>query len=254
MSEHVTNEACPRCREQGRDTSQDNLGIYDDGHKWCWSCGYYVPAAGTSIKELESKLQQQQKENKYNDIRLPSDYNSSLPLAAKTWLMKYGITEREIHQNRIGWSQSHEAIVYPIFGVSSELLLVQYRSFSTKPNVPRFKTIGYPEKVFHIVGNSEQDTCVLVEDLISAIKVGRQLPAVPLWGSNISNERMVMMSKICNHLIIWLDSDKGLYAIARRMRAVPYFESVRAIYSTRDPKEYRDEEINAFLITQRKEK
>ena len=30
-------EACPLCIEEGRDNSQDNLAIYDDGHKFCYA-------------------------------------------------------------------------------------------------------------------------------------------------------------------------------------------------------------------------
>lgn len=34
-------EQCPECASQGRDTSEDNLGVYDDGHSYCFSCEYY---------------------------------------------------------------------------------------------------------------------------------------------------------------------------------------------------------------------
>jgi twinkle protein len=32
---------CPKCAAAGNDTSGDNLGIYDDGHTYCFSCGDY---------------------------------------------------------------------------------------------------------------------------------------------------------------------------------------------------------------------
>lgn len=34
-------EQCPECRKEGRDNSKDNLGTYDDGHSYCFACGYY---------------------------------------------------------------------------------------------------------------------------------------------------------------------------------------------------------------------
>lgn len=40
-SKLVAREACPKCQEQGRDKSSDNLAVYDDGHKWCYSCGHF---------------------------------------------------------------------------------------------------------------------------------------------------------------------------------------------------------------------
>tara|TARA_Y100000310_G_C20680503_1_gene815652 strand:+ start:1423 stop:3153 length:1731 start_codon:yes stop_codon:yes gene_type:complete len=34
-------ERCPKCASQGMDKSADNLAVYDDGHKYCFACGYY---------------------------------------------------------------------------------------------------------------------------------------------------------------------------------------------------------------------
>lgn len=39
-SEHVANEPCPDCG------SRDNLGRYDDGHGYCFGCGYYEHGEG----------------------------------------------------------------------------------------------------------------------------------------------------------------------------------------------------------------
>lgn len=33
--------ACPKCRENNRDKKGNNLGSYDDGHFYCFACGYY---------------------------------------------------------------------------------------------------------------------------------------------------------------------------------------------------------------------
>ena len=43
MSQRVTHfEQCPECAAVGGDTRQDNLAVYDDGHKHCYACGYNV--------------------------------------------------------------------------------------------------------------------------------------------------------------------------------------------------------------------
>ena len=41
MSKVVSRERCPSCALNGRDTGEDNLAVYDDGHKFCYSCKYY---------------------------------------------------------------------------------------------------------------------------------------------------------------------------------------------------------------------
>ena len=40
MSKVVGREQCPACASRGQDTSQDNLAVYDDGHKYCFACEY----------------------------------------------------------------------------------------------------------------------------------------------------------------------------------------------------------------------
>ena len=33
---------CPSCATKGHDRAGDNLANYDDGHSYCFSCGYYI--------------------------------------------------------------------------------------------------------------------------------------------------------------------------------------------------------------------
>src|SRR5882672_8514595 len=41
-SRAVDKERCPECAKHGRDTSHDNLIIYDDNHKHCFACGHHI--------------------------------------------------------------------------------------------------------------------------------------------------------------------------------------------------------------------
>ena len=55
---HINNEKvekrsqCPQCAEQGRDTSQDNLATYSDGHSYCFSCGFYEKGKYDNMKKV----------------------------------------------------------------------------------------------------------------------------------------------------------------------------------------------------------
>ena len=42
MARFVGYEQCPRCARAGRDSRGDNLGVYADGGKHCFSCGFHV--------------------------------------------------------------------------------------------------------------------------------------------------------------------------------------------------------------------
>lgn len=48
-SKLIRKEQCPECAKLGRDTSQDNLGVFDDGHSYCFSCEYYRSSKGGGI-------------------------------------------------------------------------------------------------------------------------------------------------------------------------------------------------------------
>ncbi len=51
-SKLVSRERCPQCAEAGRDISEDNLGIFDDGHSYCFSCEYYYNPQGKDPTDI----------------------------------------------------------------------------------------------------------------------------------------------------------------------------------------------------------
>jgi Zn ribbon nucleic-acid-binding protein len=241
MTNFITHEGCPKCG------SKDNLGVWEDGHKWCFGCGYFVPRDGVALNEIENRiLKHHKKKNKYHDLTLPADFTRDLPVVARQWLNKYGITQQEIQQYGFGWSQLHERLIFPAFDNDGSLSFYQGRAFSDTPDKPRYSTQGYGEDVFHFVG-SPSLSVVLTEDVISAIKVSRQAYSMPLWGSHISTERALRLSRLVKEVKIWLDKDKAQYAIRAKDRILPYFQSVQVIISELDPKEYSNESICEFL-------
>lgn len=58
-SKVVRREQCPDCRFKRKDTSSDNLVVYEDGHKHCFSCGYHESPkqAPVAIPHDETSLQ-----------------------------------------------------------------------------------------------------------------------------------------------------------------------------------------------------
>lgn len=54
-SHQVGKEPCPKCRENGGDTSGDNLVRYSDGHGYCFACGSYYRSDGTEPVQRELK-------------------------------------------------------------------------------------------------------------------------------------------------------------------------------------------------------
>ena len=53
-SKVIRKEQCPRCAERGEDKSKDNLVVYDDGHSFCYKCGYVDnPTAQGSVPSTQ---------------------------------------------------------------------------------------------------------------------------------------------------------------------------------------------------------
>lgn len=245
MKEFSHHEPCPKCG------SKDNLGVWQDGQKWCFGCKYFIQGENAkSLKSMQDRFNPPQQEEKsdHDSSRpaLPADYSRQLPDIATQWLVKYGISKGERIKNHIGWSDKYESLIFPVFDVDNSLLLVQRRYFGTDL-FPKYHTRGKPESLIHVLGGSWPSTCVLVEDLISAIKVGRQFYASPLWGSNLSIEKIKRLSSQYAKLILWLDRDKAKDSIKFKWKALPFFDKVSIIVTNHDPKEYNDDAIFAAV-------
>lgn len=237
-------EPCQACG------SKDNLGVWKDGHKWCFGCGFYFPAESSlAIEEIQHSLQNDKKRRgsgRRNYIDLPFDFSSAIPAQALNWLNQYGLTKGEIRGNNLGWSQSVKRLIFPIYDSYGNLLLWQGRDFSGEPKRQKYYNEGYPEKVLHPIGN-DVDTVVLCEDMVSAIKIGRVSTGMCLFGSELSYPRIHKLKGRFNKLFIWLDNDKARRAVTFSERARPWFESVQVIVTPKDPKEYSTEEIEEYV-------
>jgi hypothetical protein len=231
---------CPECRKNGKDRSGNNLGVYSD-HVYCFSCGFWKGKSSFTRKKpvAGTVLAQQSK-----GLSLPDDSTLSLPPCAYNWLTKY-ITGKEIRDNRFVWSDKgipfgtnmySECLIMPVYDPYGNLLLYQARHFGGDDSLPKYFTKGRPDEVLHILGKNEGPV-VLVEDLISAIKVSRVQRSMPLFGSNLSLSTCGRLATITDSLIIWLDNDKLREAHRLARRYSTFFTSIEVISTTSDPKE-----------------
>ena len=254
MSFCVRHEACPNCGPL-QDGSGDNLGVFSDGHKWCFACGFYIPSDGVvNLQEMRSVLEKRRKQSGVG-VRLPADFTYHLPPAPKKWLDTYKLTDEEITKSKMGWSESYERLIYPIYDAFGNLLMYQGRSFAVPiegRKHSKYHTEGQPEHIDVFVGLEQQrkhhyTMCCVVEDYISAIKIARICPALVLWGSELSVTRIQRISGRFLNVTLWLDKDKASYQAKCEIKARPYFERVSGIYTDLDPKCYSTEEIRKCL-------
>ncbi len=246
MSTFVKHEPCPKCG------SKNNLGRYSDGSAWCFGCGYYEkPTLDAQLQEFVKGVDKSSKVCR----SLPEDAETAFPKIVLDWLGKYSLTSEEVRDNNFLYSPYKKLLIFPVYEDNvnrSNLLMWQGRYFGDNAQYPKYVTYG-AKNLLHIIDrNSNLDSfsspdVVLVEDLISAIKVGRVKPALPLWGSTIPLEHARRLCRLFSNLTVWLDKDKEIEALKQASKLSPLFDSVKVISTELDPKCYDTEQIKEQL-------
>lgn len=237
----VTRTQCPKCAALGKDTRGDNLAIYPDGHGHCYGCHWHkFPSQFVSVKNMI------QVEETKETVVLPDDATDSIDAVALAWLSKYGIELKEVIANKMLWSPRTKMLIFPIYTETKEARLLgwQGRSFSDVYNRKYFN-VGPFNDFFHLINlyEGKGDDVVVVEDILSAIKVGRQKSTLPLFGSYLTTIQMKRLKNVTEELTFWLDEDKAQTATALARAASQLGFTVRVVVTKLDPKEYTNEEI-----------
>jgi hypothetical protein len=240
MGTVIGHEACPRCIKEGRDRSGDNLARYSDGGAYCFNCGYYILPNGLNALSKETQ-------ETPNAISLPGGVSQILPERALEWLQKYSLTDHEIKLNNILWSEHLQRLIFPII-ISNTL--EGWIGRAVDPNIiPKVYTRGKLHEITYILGNLSSHTIVLVEDIISAIKVAGtfEYSVSPLFGSHVSTKRLLTLRRYYNNIVIWLDKDKEKESVKFAQKARDFGIKARSVITDNDPKTYSDNEILSFL-------
>lgn len=248
---------CPHCsdtkqRFYERDTGSGTV-------QYCHNCGYknFIPTKNRTPLETAKYIQRITTEKEQldlvKDIRLPRDFSNNIPRLALVWLRKYGITDYEISSFGIGWSEHYQRLILPVYQ-NAKLVYYQSRTFKpiTKDN-PKYLNIKQSgaKNIFFTRGwdmTKPIDSLCIVEDILSAIKVGRYMPTLALLGSYFPVE-LNPLYRLCNKVLIWLDMDKYKEAIAQatKINAISG-KPVYVISTPLDPKENKDDDIKHKII------
>jgi len=241
MTHCVGHSQCPECAKLGKDRDANNLANYSDGSSYCFSCSYYISANGIkAIKESKTKATR--------SIGLPRDVDQKLPRKAWDFLRQYELDEHDIKINTILWSEHWQRLCFPVFDTTG-LLAWQGRYLGDDKTKPKWFSQGDLKNIIHIVGNKQSNVCVLTEDLISAIKVGKThlVSASPIFGSHVSTQRILHLQLLYDTLYVWLDKDKQKESIKFSNNAGMLGLNSRSVITDLDPKCYSIEQIKRLL-------
>lgn len=209
----------------------------------------------------------------YTYDSLPKEKPDELPVgmipvmdwrAAFLWFAKYGITPDEMHALEFGFDQDSGRIILPVWEqigrdeegnvLPTKQLGYQSRRLYNNSNEPKYLTCKFFDKPLGTtIRNISTDVfpyVVIVEDLLSAVKVSRFVRvAYPLYGSHIRSEEVLELSKM-GPVLVWLDNDnaqitKQAHRIAKLCNA--FGGNARVLGNYTDPKNYANTQIETIL-------
>lgn len=252
MATFVKHSACVSC------SSSDALAHYSDGSQYCFSCGYSSRRTRPAFSELDEDEQQ---------LVLPYDCSHDFPEAVYNWIKPTTITIAELIKHdyyyseraggllRVFWRRAVPAVDSTnefsqpsrndgrksalLDGFEVRYFLQRKEGSRDQLASPKSKFRGSKETIFAFSSPNEEadlQRLTIVEDSLSSIRVGRHCTSMPLFGSSISNSKLVKAVKPFEEIIVWLDSDKFPQAQAISSRIKSLGKKSRVIYTDLDPK------------------
>ena len=227
----------PRCK------SSDAKTYYSDGHTYCFSCHHYGHGEFKKVGELFMVETNKRSVNGSDLFRERLEVSPANCRDNYDWLRKY-LDEDEI-DTYFFYAPVSQRHVYAYHEDEEDWF---YEARSANPNaIPKARQEGTKPK-FVFGRYKETGIVVVVEDIVSAIKVSRQYGVMCLFGSYFSSEHASIIAKIpeVKQVVMWLDVDKYdmgmMYA-----RTMGVLKPCMAIQSAVDPKDIPDSGID-FLI------
>jgi hypothetical protein len=239
MASFAGYEQCPRCAANGRDRRGDNFGIYTDGSKHCFSCGYHV-SARRAVPTKEQGIRQNA------SVVLPSDFTREVPSIGWKWILQYGLSY-SYWKTYCGYSPKEDRLVIT-HGNPTYTSVGRYLGDSKE--FRKWRQWGNKSSTAYILESTKRctDEVILVEDIISAHKVRQVADCVPLFGTNIYPKVLHLLMALKRPVALWLDEDQYTLLPQKINRLQTFLgASVRHIRTTKDPKEYDTREINRII-------
>ena len=170
---------------------------------------------------------------------------------AKVWINKAHIGQKLIRQYGLQSFSNDDSVMIPIMNEGKLCRLIK-RSFD--PDLPKYLTLMHDNfhnanaYVFHSRAG-DNTRLILVEDVLSAIRVAEYVDALVLCGTNMNSNLLVnALNKSYDHIKIFLDNDnpmvkKSQRKIQRRLDSIDFHTDTTVIENDVDPKEMSSDRL-----------
>jgi len=204
-------------------------------------------------------------------VKFPKTVTSWLPQPAMKWLLEAGMTKELILKNNILYVEHeivpayddsysielHNRIILPYIafnGIEDEVVFYQARSVDPLER-RKYITVGL-RQAFYSNQNIDLELpstkeVVIVEDILSAIRVGEYVDAIALCGTSMGDELIRKVKDNYEEVMVWMDNDapgiKASNKIVKRLRL--YCKKVVQIKHKVDTKRCHRKELEEVLST-----
>ncbi len=250
----VAHEKCPDCGHDGCYT------VYDNGGTYCFSC-MRTTSAAEDATGTRSMFTIPEAELPPGGVRLPENLTDTFPNPVLRWLLIRGIDKhiRTKYQilyikNSVVETVHHKklkiknAVFLPVLGTDERIEFYQLR-FLDNNSSWKYLTIG--QTLPAVFGNRHSHTLVLVEDMLSAIRIaesGSDVCAMALLGLGFKREHILKVCSKFKLVYLWLDDDDaGNKASEQLKRRLQLYTTVVKVKSTLEAKECYNHEIRGRL-------
>ena len=165
------------------------------------------------------------------------------PIMAYHWVRQYGITSAEVRAYGIMYAEERGRVLLPVWW-KGEKVGYQLRRIFNEDEGPKYDTRLRGGYGFMSHGTVTSNEVVIVEDILSAIKVGRTTTAIALLSTGMSSRVKEELSHY-DRFYLWLDMDNEqvIRQAVKLLKTLELFGSVKLIQTEKDPKYYDDSEI-----------
>lgn len=225
---------------------------------YCFKCGetHFEPHKDRNLAQLQEARAARELQATGSEIRLPRDFTLDIPADATPWLTLGGVGPDLARGYGIGYSPSLDRVVIPVYW-DGKLTTVQCRAIRPwqKPKyinpkgVARTAVLKSRAEFMLPSADPRPDTCVVVEDGLSAIRVGRLQPAYAALGTSLSADAILDIITKYKTVILWLDGDAAGQEAKKaiRLQLIRYGLTVETVVTDKDPKRLTNEEIRTKL-------
>lgn len=167
---------------------------------------------------------------------------------AKVWLYKAGLHKDFITGLGFYYCPRIKRVVLPVLNDQDKLIYWQARGFD--PDRPKYLNPVLDKPMYKapaVMGEPDRTVVCVTEDILSAARVGQVVEGLSILGTALPAglEAFVRGRKVA----VWLDGDEA--GVKGRRKIVPTLRGLGVdawgVRSERDPKEYPNDEIRAFL-------